>query len=454
MMFAKKQLLMAAAALLFAALAPAAVGAATKPKAKPVTVAGVVVAREAPRGTLVVASAHGVVNTLRIRAAAKAGTRVIAKATRLADGTYKTGAVTRHGSARSARVRAVVVRTAGPRLYLSAGGSVFAVARGRGLASASGGDLPPGTVVTTTLTIDSSNGSVSQSDTQQVGQTSTVSLEGTISALSSGSLVLAVDEGALTTVTIPASITLPATIAVGDRVELLTQVAGGVFTLVTIQDDHAAASSGDGTDMSGTGASSSQEGDQGEVEAEGLVTAVDLSSTPNTVSVQGGDNASPITFTVPSGFALPSLSVGDRVHAKGTVAAGGVVTLVKLELQHPEGGDSGSENGDVKAEGTVTAFSSDSMTVQPSEGGAPVVFAVPAGFDVSGVAVGVTVEAKGSKDAGGTVTLTKLDVKGSSTDSGSSSGSSSSTGEGSGSTSGDSSGAGSSSGDGASTGNG
>ena len=454
MMFAKKQFLPAVAVVLVAAVAPGAAGAATSPKAKPVVVAGVVIAREAARGTIVVASAHGVVSTLRSRATAKTGTRVAAKSTLLADGTYNTSSIARHGSTRSAHVRAVVVRTTSTRLYLSAGGSVFTVSRGRQLASAgSGGELPPGTVVNATLTINPSSGSVSQSDVQQVGQTGMVSLEGTISALSSGSLVLAVEEGALTTVTIPASITLPSTIAAGDRVELLTQVAAGVFTLVTIQDDHAAASSGQGTNVSDSGSSSSSGGDQAKVEAEGLVTAVDLSSSPGTLTVQGGDNASGVTFTVPAGFTLPTLATGDRVHARGTLNPDGTITLVKLELQHPEGGDSGSgtQSSDVSAEGAVTGLTTDSLTVQPGDGGAPVVFTVPAGFDVSGVAAGDTVEAKGSQDASGTVTLTKLEVKSSSTSTGDSSGSGTSSGGGTDSSGGTSSGGSTDSGSGTSS---
>jgi len=420
MMFAKSRFLPTVAVVLAAAVMPAAAVAATPAKAKPVVVSGVVVGREVARGTIVVASARGVVTTLRTRAGTMAGTRVTAKATRLADGTYGASAVARRGSARTAHVRAVVVRTAGARLYLSAGGSVFSVARARRLASAgAGADLQPGAVVNATLSIDPSNGSVAQSNVQQVGQTGMLPLEGTISSLSSGSLVLAVEEGALTTIAIPPSIALPSTIAVGDRVELLAQVAAGVFTLVTIQDDHAAASSGEGTNMSGSASNQSSEGDQTEVEAEGLVTALGA----GTLTIQGGDNASPITFTVPAGFALPTLVVGDRVHAKGTLGSDGTVTLVKLELQN-DGGDGGQQSGEVEAEGSVTALAADSITIQPGDGGTPVVFAVPAGFDLSGVAVGDTVDAKGVQASGGGATLTKLEVKGS--DSGASAGSQSS----------------------------
>ncbi len=118
-----------------------------------------------------------------------------------------------------------------------------------------------------TLSIDSSNGTVAESSVQQVGQTSLVSLEGTISSLASGSLVLAAEAGAATTVAIPSSIVLPSTIATGDRVELLAQFAAGAFTLVSIQDDHAAASSGSGTVGFSAGAVGSTGSDNSEQRA-------------------------------------------------------------------------------------------------------------------------------------------------------------------------------------------
>ena len=232
------------------AVALPAAAAAAKPKlaAKPVTVRGVVVARQQARGTLVVATAKGAVATLRTSAARRVGARIAVRATQLADGTYGAGSVTGRGTARRARVHGVVVSSAKGRLVLSAGGSVFSVGRARVLSAVGGsGDPQPGSVVNATLSIDSSNGTVAESNVQQVGQASLVSLEGTISSLASGSLVLAAEAGAVTTVAIPSSIVLPSTIAAGDRVELLAQFAAGAFTLVSIQDDHAAASSGSGT---------------------------------------------------------------------------------------------------------------------------------------------------------------------------------------------------------------
>ncbi len=75
---------------------------------------------------------------------------------------------------------------------------------------------------------------------------------------------------------------------------------------------------------------------------------------------------------------MSAVQVGARVHAKGTLAADGTITLSRLEVQNAhEGNDA---NANTKAEGTVTALDAGSLTVTPSEGGAPVTFTVPAGL--------------------------------------------------------------------------
>ena len=83
------------------AVALPAAAAAAKPKlaAKPVTVRGVVVARQQARGTLVVATAKGAVATLRTSAARRVGAKIAVRATQLADGTYGAGSIAGHGTA-------------------------------------------------------------------------------------------------------------------------------------------------------------------------------------------------------------------------------------------------------------------------------------------------------------------------------------------------------------------
>ncbi len=407
MEFAKQRLVIALVAVAAAVLLPGAAGAATAPAAKQTTVKGVVVARERARGTLVVASSGGAVETLRTRAAQPVGSRISARATRLADGTYRAATVSRVGSAHRARVHGVVVAAKRARVLVSAGGSVFAIDRARSVAAVGGGsDVQPGEIVNATVSIDSQTGSLDESSLQQAGQASLVKLEGTISSLASGTLVLAVEDGgALTTIAVPTGLTLPSTIAAGDRVEVLTQFAGGTFTLVSIQDDQAAAQSGSGVSSSGE----DQQSD--EVEAEGLVTAVTPSSSsgPGSLTVQP-EEGSPVTFVVPSGVDVSAVAVGDHVHAKGAVQPGGTtITLVRLEVQGGE--EHAQQAGEVEAEGTVTALGNGSLTVQPKDGGSPVTFVVPTGFDLSGATTGSVVDAKGTQ-SGTTTTLTELEVQG------------------------------------------
>ncbi len=403
---------------LFVAVAVTCFAAQPAAAAATATVKGVVVARDQARGTLVVATGHGAVATLRTTTVRRVGTRVVAKVTRLADGTYRARSAARRGTARRATVHAVVVSAANGSLVLSAGGSVFSVRRGRVVSAVATSGPRPGSVVDASLTIDPASGSVGEDAVHQVGQASLVSLEGTISSLAADSLVLEAEDGAQTTVAIPPSIVLPAAIAAGDRVELLVQFAAGTFTLVSIQDDHAAAGSGSGTVAlapSASGSSgSAEDGSAGEarMEAEGIVTAVSSTS----LSVQG-EHASTVTFVVPAGVDVSGVTVGARVHAKGVLAADGTVTLAKVEVQSPHAGN--DANADVEAEGPATAVDAGSLTVQPSDGGAPVVFTVPAGFDVSSVVVGVGVSAKGVANADGSITLAKLEVHGSSDQSGS-----------------------------------
>jgi hypothetical protein len=380
--------LLAVVAVAAAAPAPAALAATPHPT----TLKGVVVAHESARGTLVVATAKGAVATLRTSARRPVGARVVVRATRLPDGTYRTAAVRSAGAATKARLHGVVVAVRPAQLLLSAGGSVLSVARGRSLAAAGAtrNDAQPGDVVNATVTI-STDGQVEENGLTVVGSTSLVRLEGTIGSLDASTLVLAVEHGAVTTIAIPSTLTLPSTIVAGDQVEAIAQFSAGAFTLVAIQDDHAAASSASG---------GSSENDQGQVEAEGTVTAV--SATSLTIQPEEG---SPIVFAVPSGIDVSAVAVGDRADAKGQVQPDGSILLVRLETH---GG--AHEQGKVEAEGTVAAVSPTSLTVTTEHG--PATFVVPSGIDVSQLQVGDQVHAAGLTQADGTVQLVGVEAQG------------------------------------------
>jgi hypothetical protein len=362
-------------------------------------VRGVVVAREAPRRVLVLATPSGLVRTLRVRALRETvGAALVARVLPLADGTYRTLALAAHGRAHRARLRATIVRAWPDRLLVSAGGSDFAIARPRLRALASRlagtpGQPSTGEVVDIAVSIGAQGAEALH--LQQVGQTSVLELDGVLSAVGPQSLVLAVNEGALTTVEIPPSLTLPPTIVVGDQVELLVAYANQSFSLITIKDNGAAAA------QAAAGVSQSGDGESEGVEVEGVLTSFSASS----VVIQPGDGAAPVTLAVPTNLALPAgLAIGARVAATGQLV-GGVLTLERLEVRTGEGEASDA----TKVEGVVSSVGPTTLVVQPADGGAAVTFAVPAGFDLTGIVQGVTVRAEG-RSVNGTLTLQGVEV--------------------------------------------
>jgi hypothetical protein len=121
---------------------------------------GVVLAKNAQRQTLVVSSASGLVRTVHVRLLReRVGARVMVRASRLRDGTFRALHVSIRGRASTAKIRrAVVVRQRPGRLIVSAGGSVFALSwAGRALSAVgSSAGLMPGTVISGTVGISTS----------------------------------------------------------------------------------------------------------------------------------------------------------------------------------------------------------------------------------------------------------------------------------------------------------
>jgi hypothetical protein len=113
-----------------------------------------------------------------------------------------------------------------------------------------------------------------------------------------------------------------------------------------------------------------------------------------------------VTFAIPAGFTLPDgLSAGSQVDAEGDLASD-VLTLTKIELQDDQGGQT-----EVETEGTVTALDSSSITIQPSDNGTPLTFAIPAGFTLpDGLQVGSVADAKGDF-VNGVLTVTELELQ-------------------------------------------
>lgn len=365
-----------------------------------IMIRGTVVAENSSRHTLVVSLRSGELRTLRFSTTrrVKVGSQISSRTKKLADGTLGASTLTINASARSARLHATVISNHANRLELSGGGSVFAVSGSRISPKTSGTSSPqPGDIVD--VSVDIQHGSLDETSVQVVGTSSMIGLDGVLASLSPTSLTINVDAGATTTVVIPTSITLPSTIAVGDRVELLVAYANQVFTLVTITDDQAAAND------SSTGVTQSGGDQSANIEIEGLIAAADATS----LTIQPGDSAASVTVAVPATLTLTPLSIGDQVHAVA-IMVGGVLTLVSLKIQTPEG-DQG-QSMTTEAEGQVVSVSPTALVIQPSDGATPISFAVPATIDVSTIVVGDKVHARGTL-VGGALTLTSFRVQGS-----------------------------------------
>lgn len=317
--------LIALAAVVGAVLIPTAAHAATATK-----LSGVVVSKEATRHTLVVAS-HGRVSTVRATArqlrAAPLGARISATGTTLADGSLHATGLKRSGGATHARIRVTVLKVSTTKLLVAGGGSAFAIRlqpTARGSAAARSG-LKPGDQIETDVELV--HGHLVGGKAQTVGEMTLIDFSGKVSAIDSTSITL-VNDDVSTVITIPDGVSIPPLVQVGSEVEIVASVSGTTLTLVEIKLD------GDGAETGDDGGS--HVGGDSVVEVEGFVTSLDTGS----ITIQPGDDASPITFAIPDGFTLPvALQVGSAVDAEGADISS-VLTLTKLEL-HDGGDDSG-----------------------------------------------------------------------------------------------------------------
>ena len=211
---------------------PATAGAAT--------FSGVVVAKQARRHALIVASKTGVVRTVHTqRLATRVGARVTVRARKLRDGTFSARKVRVHGRAHRARIHGIVAKRMRGRYLVSAGHSVLAI-RTRQSFSTNGESGPaPGTVVD--VTVDTDDQDLDEQEVEDVGEAQELELEGTIVSVTAptssaaGEIVLQVGKSTISVV-VPAGTTLP-TLGPGASVELEVTLAGNTFTLVQSHDE-------------------------------------------------------------------------------------------------------------------------------------------------------------------------------------------------------------------------
>ena len=380
--------LIALAAVVAAVLVPATAHAATGTK-----LSGVVVAKEATRHTLVVASSHGKVTTVRATVRQfrtnPLGSRVSVTGTPLADGSFHARRVTHLGKTKKAHLHVTVLKANGAKLLVAGGGSAFAVRLSHSaLVHAAARSVPaPGDEIDTDVTV--SHGGLVGGTAQTTGTSDLIEFSGHVTAMDATSITIT-NDGVSTVIAIPDGVSVPQLVQVGSEVEVVASVSDATLTLVEIKMD------GDGAETGDDGGSNV--GGDSSVHVEGFVTSLDTGS----ITIQPGDNASPVTFAIPDGFTLPAgLAPGNRVKAEGDVVST-VLTLTKLRVKN-ESGDAA-----VETEGTVTQLDAGSVTIQPAGGGTPLTFAIPNGFSLpAGLQVGSVVSAKGDI-VSSVLTLTRI----------------------------------------------
>ncbi|HZT94137.1 MAG TPA: hypothetical protein VE985_06660 [Gaiellaceae bacterium] len=369
---------------------------------------GTVAVKQANRHVLVISSRNGDVESARVSARqlrqTRVGERLALAGKRLADGSLRVTKLRRLGSTRHARLAVVVLNARSRRLLVAGGGSAFSIRLTPGTRLLAGkGSVRPGQVVDADVELSGDDAPVGTT-LHDAGDAPLIDFSGVVTAIDATSFTVTSD-GIATVVQLPTGVVLPAIVHIGTEVEVVAAISGSTLTLTTIKVD--------GQDQGDDGGSDVE---QGRVKVEGFVTAFGGGS----VTVQPGDNASPVTFAVPDGFALPStLGVGSVVEARGELV-GNVLTLTRIELKNEDG------EQEIETEGTVTALASGSITVQSSSSGddggddngsggggggtSTLTFTIPDGFSLpAGLAVGSDVKARGDI-VGGVLTLTRIEL--------------------------------------------
>ncbi len=316
-------LLVAVTGLLLAA-SPASAATAWK---------GVVVAKDAKRGTVVTASAGGVVRTARSANAHafKIGQRLDVRGTALGDGTFKAASVRANGRAKTAKVRAVVVRwqKAQKRLLVSAGGSTFALSRKatRTLSSSSGRTPLAGDQITAIVNLTTATPLAMSVST--VGRLGVLEVEGILTKIEAGSIELVVAKAGFVTLALPAGFVLPAGIAQFDEVTVHVAVGtDGKLTLLSIRGDDENNRDDDDND---------EDEDEDEVEVTGRITA--LSDTSITVTPS---STSPVTCALSK--PLIGFAVGDLVEIECASGTAGALRLE--EIKHEDNDENDDDDDD------------------------------------------------------------------------------------------------------------
>lgn len=325
---------LATAALALLALAPAGAAAKAPTAAKSSNWNATVIAKDTDRGRLVTAGRGGDVRTVHAskRAAnvARLGQRVKVRGQRQADGTYQAERLRRNGKAKRTRIRGAVVERSSGRYLVSAGGSVFSIRAksSRKARAASSDGVGAGDLVV--ADVELTGDGLVERRVRDVGDVSTIEVEGLFLELGDGVLKVAVEKRGLVEIAVPADMTVQPP-APGDEVELLASIGpDGALTLVAFDADD-----DDGIDF---------DAEDGEAEIEGVI--ADL--TAEAVTVQSGGGT--LTCAIPAGVTLTGFAVGDAVEME-CLMVGGAFTLRELEsetdeFEHEDDDEQEDENED------------------------------------------------------------------------------------------------------------
>jgi hypothetical protein len=300
-------------ALLALAVFLLAVGSAT---AAPKAIRGIVVAKRAHSGTIVLTTGRrGLAVTVRVAPRrVRLGDRVRAVGNRLRDGTVRASRLHVVSHVEKARIRGIVVQRLAHAMRVASGRSVLTIHTGNShLASRHDGE-EKGEMGE--FEVEFEHGHLVEDDFTAAPGSGTVEIEGRLVSVSP--LVVSID-GLPVEITVPSGVTLPP-LAPGQEVELIVQTgAANTFTLVKIE--------------------SAANDEEDEVEAKGTVT----DSTTLHITIDAGGAL--LTFAAPAGQVLPVIAAGAFVEARG-VTINGVLTLTRLRVEDCNGdGGSGPDDG-------------------------------------------------------------------------------------------------------------
>ena len=313
----KRLLLVAATVALLLVPAAAQAASGTSP-----TLRGTVVAKDTAHRSLVVAVRSGAVRTIAAPgsfARVDVGGRVVVRYRNVPGGLPVALTVGTTGRAARALVRGTVLRVAGGRAILNAGGSALSVKlaapkRQRQL-SASGSGLAAGDVVKAELEIHA-DGSLDANKvvvTEAGASSSEISeaeleVRGTVVSLSPA-LVVKTGTGVVITCVLPTGAVLTG-IAVGELVEVKCDLVGGQWTLrkTHAEDDHEDEEENEDEGY-GHGTSGDDRHDTGKIEVEGTLTSLD----PLIVTPAG---SAAVTCRIPAGVSLRGFELGEIVELK------------------------------------------------------------------------------------------------------------------------------------------